>query len=55
MTLAFLFGTAAGVGVGNLLIYKFLWGWTWLSALGIGATAATICLVLGGLYLRFFT
>ena len=43
-------GLSLGVAVGNLFIYKFLWGMPWLSATGIGGMAGLICFALWGLF-----
>jgi hypothetical protein len=35
-------GLLLGVGVSNMLIYRFLWGREWFDAIGIGCTAGVI-------------
>jgi hypothetical protein len=54
MQIQFALGLAAGVGVGNFLIYLLLWGKPWPEALGIGATAAVICVILSAAF-NYFT
>lgn len=37
-------GLVAGVGIGNMLIYRFLWERSWGDAAGIGLTAGALAL-----------
>ena len=46
MSTNFLIGLAAGTGVSNFLIYKFLWGASWTAAAGFGVISAGICIIL---------
>lgn len=41
-TFAFPIGLGCGLFVGNMLIYKFLWGRPWADAVGIGLLAGVI-------------
>lgn len=45
-TVAMNLALACGVAVGNVMIYRFLWGKDWTDAIGIGVTAGLITLAL---------
>lgn len=50
MNIGFHLSMCLGVGVGNALIYFFLWGKPFLESLGIGVLAAVIALILVSLF-----
>lgn len=53
MTPEFIFGGAFGVGLGNMVTYKFLFNRSWMEALGGGLLAAIIFVVLSLVFSAF--